>query len=47
MTYGAETGTLTAWLVHKFKVVQRGMERAMLGVSDRISNPKPGDPAEN
>jgi hypothetical protein len=40
MTYGAETWTLTAWLVHKFKVAQRGMERAMLGVSlrDQIRN---------
>jgi hypothetical protein len=40
MTYGAETLTLTAWLVHKFMVAQRGMERAMLGVSlrDRIRN---------
>jgi hypothetical protein len=38
MTYGAETWTLTARLVHKFKVAQRVMERAMLGVSlgDRI-----------
>jgi hypothetical protein len=40
MTYGAETWTLTARLVHKFKVTQRAMERAMLGVSlqDRIRN---------
>jgi hypothetical protein len=39
MTYGAETWTLTARLVHKFKVAQRAMERAM-GVSlrDRIRN---------
>jgi hypothetical protein len=40
MTYGAESWTLTARLVHKFKVAQRAMERAMLGVSlrDRIRN---------
>ncbi|KAJ0181356.1 hypothetical protein K1T71_003441 [Dendrolimus kikuchii] len=40
MTYGAETWTLTAGLVHKFKVAQRAMERAMLGVSlmDKIRN---------
>jgi hypothetical protein len=40
MTYGAETWTLTARLVHKFKVAQRGMDTAMLGVSlrDRIRN---------
>ncbi|CAH0731533.1 unnamed protein product, partial [Brenthis ino] len=40
MTYGAETWTLTVGLVHKFKVAQRAMERAMLGVSlaDRIRN---------
>ncbi|RVE41080.1 hypothetical protein evm_014267 [Chilo suppressalis] len=40
MTYGAETWTLTAGLVHQFKVAQRAMERAMLGVSlkDRIRN---------
>ncbi|KAI8440552.1 hypothetical protein MSG28_001794 [Choristoneura fumiferana] len=40
MTYGAETWTLTLGLVHKFKVAQRAMERAMLGVSlkDRIRN---------
>jgi hypothetical protein len=40
MTYGAETWTLTARLAHKFKVAQRNMERAMLGVSlrDRIRN---------
>ncbi|XP_046976516.1 uncharacterized protein LOC124542632 [Vanessa cardui] len=40
MTYGAETWTLTARLVHQFKVAQRAMERAMLGVSlrDRIRN---------
>jgi hypothetical protein len=37
MTYGAETWTLTAQLVYKFKVAQRAME----------SNPKRGDPAEN
>jgi hypothetical protein len=37
---GAETLTLTARLVHKFKVAQRAMERAMLGVSlrNRIRN---------
>ncbi|RVE40575.1 hypothetical protein evm_014776 [Chilo suppressalis] len=40
MTYGAETWTLTVRLVHRFKVAQRAMERAMLGVSlkDRIRN---------
>jgi hypothetical protein len=40
MTYGAKTWTLTARLVHKFKVAQRAMDRAMLGVSlrDRILN---------
>jgi hypothetical protein len=40
MTYGAETWTLTARLVHKFKVAQRAMESAVLGVSlrDRIRN---------
>ena len=40
MTYGAETWTLTVGLVHKFKVAQRAMVRAMLGVSfaDKISN---------
>jgi hypothetical protein len=40
MTYGAETWTLTVALVHQFKVAQRAMERAMLGVSlkDRIRN---------
>ncbi|KAG7298647.1 hypothetical protein JYU34_018301 [Plutella xylostella] len=40
MTYGAETWTLTVGLVHRFKVAQRAMERAMLGVSlmDRIRN---------
>jgi len=40
MTYGAETWTLTIGLVHQFKVAQRAMERAMLGVSlkDRIRN---------
>jgi hypothetical protein len=35
MTYGTETWTLTARLVHMFKVAQRAMERAMLGVSLR------------
>jgi hypothetical protein len=40
MTYGAETWTLTARLVHKFKVTQRAMLRAMLEDSllDRIRN---------
>ncbi len=40
LTYAAETWTLTAGLVHKFRVTQRAMERAMLGVSlrDRIRN---------
>ncbi|RVE54059.1 hypothetical protein evm_001182 [Chilo suppressalis] len=40
MTYGAETWTLMVRLVHRFKVAQRAMERAMLGVSlkDRIRN---------
>ncbi|RVE40262.1 hypothetical protein evm_015088, partial [Chilo suppressalis] len=40
MTYGAETWTLTTGRVHQFKVTQRAMERAMLGVSlkDRIRN---------
>jgi hypothetical protein len=33
MTYGAETWTLTARLVHKFEVAQRAMERATLLVS--------------
>ncbi|CAH2237468.1 jg12801 [Pararge aegeria aegeria] len=40
MTYGAETWTLTVDLFDKFKVAQRAMERAMMGVSlrDRIRN---------
>ncbi|CAH2241390.1 jg15588 [Pararge aegeria aegeria] len=40
MTYGAETCTLPVDLIHKFKVAQRAMERAILGVSlrDRIQN---------
>jgi hypothetical protein len=40
MTYGAETWTLTARQVHKFKVAERTIKRAMLGVSlrDRIRN---------
>lgn len=40
LTYGAETWTLTVGLVHKLKVAQRAMERAMLGVSlkDKIRN---------
>ncbi|CAG9115911.1 unnamed protein product [Plutella xylostella] len=33
MTYGAETWALAVGLVHRFKVAQRAMERAMLGVS--------------
>jgi hypothetical protein len=38
MTYVAKTWSFTARLVHKFKVAQRALERAMLGVSlrDRI-----------
>jgi hypothetical protein len=40
MTYAAEMWTLTALLVHKFKVAQGAMERAILEVSlrDRIRN---------
>jgi hypothetical protein len=40
MTYGTETWTLMTRLVHKFKVAQRAMDRAMLGVSlrDRTRN---------
>ncbi|CAH2235547.1 jg23974 [Pararge aegeria aegeria] len=40
MTYGAETWTLTARLIHKLQVAQRAMERAMLGISlrDKIRN---------
>ncbi|CAH2218367.1 jg7122 [Pararge aegeria aegeria] len=40
MTYGTETWTLTVNLIHKFKVAQPAMERAMLGISlqDRIRN---------
>ncbi|CAG9137498.1 unnamed protein product [Plutella xylostella] len=40
MTYGAETWCFTKGLIHKFRVAQRAMERAMLGVSlrDRIRN---------
>ncbi|KAI8431595.1 hypothetical protein MSG28_016084 [Choristoneura fumiferana] len=40
MTYGAETWTPTVRLIHHFKVAQRAVERAMLGVSlkDRIRN---------
>ena len=40
MTYGAESWTLTVRLVHQFKVAQRAMERAMLGVTlmDKIRN---------
>jgi hypothetical protein len=39
-TYGAKTWTLTARLVHMFKVAQRAIERAMLWISqqDRIRN---------
>ncbi|CAH2237929.1 jg18732 [Pararge aegeria aegeria] len=33
MTYGAKTWTLTVDLIHKFKVAQRAMKRAMMGVS--------------
>ncbi|XP_045447489.1 putative fatty acyl-CoA reductase CG5065 [Melitaea cinxia] len=33
LTYGAETLTLTKGLVHRLKLAQRAMERAMLGVS--------------
>ncbi|CAH2244308.1 jg19672 [Pararge aegeria aegeria] len=40
MTYGAETWPLTKKVVHRLKVAQRAMERAMLGLSlfDRIPN---------
>ncbi|CAH2244520.1 jg17992 [Pararge aegeria aegeria] len=40
MAYGAETWTLTKKVVHRLKVVQRAMERAMLGLSllDKILN---------
>ncbi|CAG9132702.1 unnamed protein product [Plutella xylostella] len=40
MTYGAETWCFTKGLIHKLRVAQRAMERAMLGVSlrDRIRN---------
>nr|XP_032514272.1 uncharacterized protein LOC116767872 [Danaus plexippus plexippus] len=40
MTYGAEMWTLTVGLVHRFKVAQRAMERAMLGVflKDKVRN---------
>ncbi|CAH2261736.1 jg7601, partial [Pararge aegeria aegeria] len=40
MTYGAKTWTLTVDLIQKFKVVQRAMEQAMLGISlrDKIRN---------
>ncbi|CAH2250494.1 jg9592 [Pararge aegeria aegeria] len=40
MTYGAETWTLTKKLVHRLKVAQRAMEKALLGWSqlDRIPN---------
>ncbi|KAJ8706628.1 hypothetical protein PYW07_012706 [Mythimna separata] len=35
MTYGSETWSLTMGLIRRLKVTQRGMERAMLGVSLR------------
>lgn len=40
MTYGAETWTLTKETVHKIRVAQRAMERAMLGIKlqDRVRN---------
>lgn len=40
LTYAAETWTLTVRVVHRPKVTQRAMERAMLGLSlrDRIRN---------
>ena len=40
MSYGSETWCLTRGLLHRFRVTQRAMERAMLGVSlmDRIRN---------
>jgi hypothetical protein len=40
MKYGVETWIRTARLVHKFKVAQRAMQIAILGVSlrDRIRN---------
>lgn len=40
MTYGAEAWTLTKETVHKMRVAQRAMERAMLGISllDRVRN---------
>jgi hypothetical protein len=40
MTYGAETWTLTHEAVHKIRVAQRAMERAMLGIKlqDRVRN---------
>ena len=40
LTYGAETWSFTASLIHRLKVTQRAMERAMLGISlrDRIRN---------
>lgn len=40
LTYGAETWTLTKANMHKIKVAQRAMERAMLGISlvDRVPN---------
>lgn len=40
LTYGAETLILTKKTIHKIGVVQRAMERAMLGISlrDRVPN---------
>ena len=40
MTYGAETWSFTMGLISKLSIVQRAMERAMLGVSlrDRLRN---------
>lgn len=38
MIYGPEMGTITIGLVHKLKVSQRAMERAMLGVGFSTEN---------
>ncbi|CAH2092277.1 unnamed protein product [Euphydryas editha] len=40
MTYGAETWSFTVGLIHKLRVAQRAMERAMLGISlrDKVRN---------
>ena len=40
LTYACETWTLTVETIHRLKVAQRSMERAMLGISlrDRIKN---------